>query len=188
MAQFKCKEDGAVIYEDSRKMKIVSDGITYYRVPKPKYKSRQSRLDDALQSLGYLLEELESSCSSLEGFETDESGIPVEKDDRRDFAYTRAEVISMIEDADFSDIESLAEEMEEWQGNMEGTNLELTTKYEEVEECAGYLREGLDELEGLESPEEELDLTIFLAELETYRSELESCVQEMESIYFPGMF
>jgi len=55
-----------------------------------------------------------------------------------------------------SDLRSLADEMDEWRSNMEGTNLEYTDKYERVSECADTLEEQTDELEELESDLKEL--------------------------------
>jgi hypothetical protein len=43
---------------------------------------------------------------------------------------------------DASEVESLAEEMTSWRDNMQGTNLENTSKFEEVNECADTLENG----------------------------------------------
>ena len=44
------------------------------------------------------------------------------------------------------ELESLHEEMDSWRGNMEGTGLENTSKYEEVSECADQLDSAKDAL------------------------------------------
>ena len=45
------------------------------------------------------------------------------------------------------EIELLMEEIGNWRDNLEGTNLENTYKYEQLEECFGVLEELLDELD-----------------------------------------
>ena len=59
-------------------------------------------------------------------------------------------------DAAFSmgcdEIGSLAEEMGEWRDNMSGTNLESTSKYEDVDETASSLENIHGNLEGQEMP------------------------------------
>lgn len=66
------------------------------------------------------------------------------------------EALSMIEQG-LSEIECLADEMESWQSNMEGTNLENTEKYQLVEECATALREAYDEIESAKSNLDSVD-------------------------------
>jgi chromosome segregation ATPase len=58
------------------------------------------------------------------------------------------EAISKIEDGK-SEIDCLLEEIEEWRDNMQGTNLENTSKYQEVSDCADeleYLTDNLNEI------------------------------------------
>lgn len=50
------------------------------------------------------------------------------------------DVISLLEMA-ASDVQALTEEMEEWQGNMEGANMEHLPKYEQVTECVSGLQD-----------------------------------------------
>ena len=47
------------------------------------------------------------------------------------------------------EIELLKDEIDNWKSNMEGTNLEYTYKYEQLEECYGVLEEIQDELENI---------------------------------------
>jgi hypothetical protein len=49
------------------------------------------------------------------------------------------------------EVDSLFEEIESWAEGMEGTNLENSFKYEQLEECKQYLEEIQDILSGLES-------------------------------------
>lgn len=82
----------------------------------PKYKSRATRLDEAMSN-----------------------------------------VIDIIEEVNI-----LKEELEEWKSNLEGTNLENTTKYEQLEEAIS----GLEEIE----------------------SQLEEAQSSADMVEFPGMF
>ena len=52
-----------------------------------------------------------------------------------------------------SEVDSLFEEIESWGAGMEGTNLENSFKYGQLEECKQYLEEIQDILSGLESYE-----------------------------------
>ena len=49
------------------------------------------------------------------------------------------------------EVDSLFEEIESWAEGMEGTNLENSFKYEQLEECKQYLEEIQDILSSLES-------------------------------------
>jgi len=159
MANFK-SDDGQIITEDTRKMKIERDGIIYKRIPRPKYKSRQARLDEVIQDIASLQEELEKikEAGPLTSF-------------------------------DFSEVEALAEEMENWRDNLEGTSLENTDKYSEVSDCADSLRQAVDAFGELDfdSIDTSLDDSFF-EELEFLKSELECIVSDLEGIYFPKMY
>ena len=52
-----------------------------------------------------------------------------------------------------SEVDSLFEEIESWGAGIEGTNLENSFKYGQLEECKQYLEEIQDILSGLESYE-----------------------------------
>ena len=54
------------------------------------------------------------------------------------------------------EIEILKDEIESWKDNLEGTNLEYTYKYEQLEECYGVLEEIMDELENTICREDEV--------------------------------
>jgi len=53
------------------------------------------------------------------------------------------EAVSMAKE----EVEMLRDEIASWQENMEGTNLESTTKYEALGECADELDEIVEQLE-----------------------------------------
>lgn len=69
------------------------------------------------------------------------------------------EAKSMLDDAK-SIIEELRDEIEQWKTGMEGTNLENTQKYQDLEECYSTLDDAVSNLENM----------------------------ELDSISFPGMF
>lgn len=61
-----------------------------------------------------------------------------------------------------AEIEELKDEIVSWKEGMEGTNLEQTAKYSELEECADQLENAV--------------------------SELDSSNNELEGVEFPGMY
>lgn len=54
------------------------------------------------------------------------------------------------------ELQSLGDEMDEWRSNMEGTNLEYTSKYETVSECADTLQDQFSSLEDVVSAIEDM--------------------------------
>lgn len=52
-----------------------------------------------------------------------------------------------------SDVQDLKQEIEDWKSSLESNNMEHLPKYEELEECYGYLETASDALEGVEPPE-----------------------------------
>jgi methyl-accepting chemotaxis protein len=64
-------------------------------------------------------------------------------------------IINCLNDAK-DEIASLADEMSEWRDNMEGTNLEYTSKYETVSESADTLEDQSSSLEDVISEIEEI--------------------------------
>lgn len=66
---------------------------------------------------------------------------------------TRADRLSaaseMLSNAQ-SVLEELRDEIEQWKSGMEGTNLESTEKYQQLEECYEKLAESVDNIQGVE--------------------------------------
>ena len=60
------------------------------------------------------------------------------------------DALQLCQDAKL-EVDSLFEEIETWAEGMEGTNLEYSFKYEQLEECKQYLEEIQDILSSLES-------------------------------------
>ena len=56
------------------------------------------------------------------------------------------EALGKIDDA-ITELENLQTEMQNWADNMSGTNLENTGKYQQVEEVASLLEDGISELQ-----------------------------------------
>lgn len=84
-----------------------------------------------------------------------------------------------LDEADFSELESLTEEMTSWRDNMSGTGLENTSKYESVDEAASTL-EGIDT---------SMNTSIESAsDIDEAISELNCKADELEGVEFPGMY
>lgn len=89
------------------------------------------------------------------------------------------EAQSIVDDVDFSELESLTEEMTSWRDNMSGTGLENTSKYEAVDEAASTL-EGIDT---------SMNTSIESAsDIDEAISELNDKADELEGVDFPGMY
>jgi len=176
MSLFK-SDDGEEIYEKSRKKTIEKNGKIYKRVPSPKYQSRSSRCGDVISNLESAKDSLENIVSELSE-EDIASETVVEKIEEAE------EILSGI---DSGELKSLQSEMEDWRDNMSGTNLESTSKFETVSECADYLSSASDGLSSMNSElSEEKDSAI--SEIEDQISNLEEMIGNLESCEFPGMF
>lgn len=75
---------------------------------------------------------------------------------RRKAERTEGTISDLLSDA-VAEIESLADEMEEWYSNMDGTGLEATSVYEAVEDAAQALRQLYGDVESLMSDIEALE-------------------------------
>jgi len=123
-------------------------------------------------------------------------------------------ITDALEDAKF-ELSSLAEEMGEWRDNMEGTNLENTTRYEEVSECADTLEDLDSRLQDIEI-EDDTEITYIwshpysknvgrswragyvcailnaiadaLSDNDENVAELRDIATELEGLEFPGMY
>ncbi|MCJ7816693.1 MAG: hypothetical protein MUP55_02440, partial [Candidatus Aenigmarchaeota archaeon] len=94
-----------------------------------------------------------------------------------------------LENLNWGEIESLAEEMGSWRDNMQGTNLEMTSKYEAVSDAADTLENAVSDLEGLGGPDWENTNHEELAdELEEIADTIENTASDLEGIEFPGMY
>lgn len=170
MARFK-NEAGEVIIENTRKMKIERDGVIFKRITRPAYKSRQARLDEVITDIRSRLNDLEDLEESI-----------------KDQDYLSDEVSSALFDFDIPELNSLASEMRTWRDNLRDTNLENTYKYDDVRNCHDALDSVIKLFSSIEPPTDFGDRNNFLEELDTFINDLDSAIQELEGIYFPGMF
>ena len=127
-------ETGIIIHERTNSRKIVRDGVLFLRVPKPKPKSRATRLAEAITVVRDVSGALRAAA---------------EEDNPADIRAAVDEACASL--GDYSDIAELKEEMQSWRGNMEGGNLSNTPKFEEVSECCDALEWLVDELESLDT-------------------------------------
>lgn len=130
-----------------------------------KYRSRATRLSDAMS-------EIEGVISTLEDIRDEED---IKADERVKKANDEISKIS------YSEVEDLQSEMESWRDNMSGTNLESTNKYSMVEECADYLSNVASTLQDISEVTDE-------DEIQEVIDNLQSAVDEASSVDFPGMF
>jgi len=85
---------------------------------------------------------------------------------------------SIVSGLDTSELTALAEEMGSWRDNLQGTNLENTSKYSEVEETVDTLESIDDSIPSIESVDD----------IEGAADDLESKAEELEGVSFPGMY
>jgi len=157
------------------------------------YMSRAKRRDEACGSLSDTVEKLREIADSLNGSleEMEEAGDIKNKED----------IIKKINDAQTllnelgpGEFEDLKDEMESWASNMEGTNLEYTSKYETVTEAVGALEDVISNLESVEAPEiDTTNLTVesmtnFIDAIKEVADDIENTIGDAENIEFPGMY
>lgn len=147
-----------------------------------RYKSRAKRageaegiLTGAAESLLALAEEVRD-LAKLKRSEREKA--------RDGIAQRVAKVFSDADDA-ASEATSLGEEMRSWADGMSGTNLENTSKFQEVEEAADTV-ENLDL--DFEEPEFGEDDEEYASALEAEAEKMETAGGELGNVEFPGMY
>jgi chromosome segregation ATPase len=150
-------------------------------------------------------------CINREGLK--KTGAPVYMSRARRLSKACDEIRSVLGEEevseDYGEIEGLKEEMENWRDGMQGTNLESSSKYEDLEAACENLDSGLDSLGSAVSSynekflawkdreteigkeptdEEEEELRELESEMEEAQSEVESALDELEGTEFPGMY
>lgn len=183
-------EDGSIIKEQTNARKIERDGKVYLRQKKEGYVSRAARLQKAIEGLQEVADSIRDEGSDLE--------------DR----------INAFDSLDYSEIEDLASEMENWK-DLIPENLQSSDKYYAVEEAYDLLQNAVDTLSGLgavtmDSEQDRLyykfmeidpeDITEKLqeqfnslvedvgSELESLADDIDSVIGDLEGVEFPGMF
>src|SRR3989304_6047287 len=110
----------------------------FTRKTRPKYQSRARRLDNALKAIDEDVNILRGVADELEvivesGLESDNDIQAKEGDIQKAF-----EVVRNLE-VNTSEIEELYDEIDQWASGMEGTGLENTQKYSDLDECRSQL-------------------------------------------------
>lgn len=103
---------------------------------------------------------------------------------------------SILSNVDSSAVQELYDEIDSWKSNLEGTNLENTSKYSELEECCDALQELIDGIDDIESKVELGDDVKTMSAVERREAvvdHIEGIIDELESldesnVMFPGMF
>jgi paraquat-inducible protein B len=89
------------------------------------------------------------------------------------------EANKILSNVDFSEVESLTEEMTSWRDNMSGANMEHLPKYDEVSEAC-------DELENIDTG---VDTEVAdVGDIGDAISQLEDIADALEGVCFPGMY
>lgn len=153
------------------------------------YKSRAKRRDETCSSLMEVVEKLKEISDSLENIEETE-----EAKDRDHIIQKISEAQTLINELGPGEFEDLKDEMESWASNMEGTNLEYTSKYEAVSEAVSSLEDVISNLESADTPEiDTANLTVesikdFASDIKDVADDIENTVGDAENIEFPGMY
>ena len=136
-----------------------------------KHKSRADRASEQASQW----EDIASQLRSL----LDES---IEDNEGNENEGLKASIVSqaqgIIDGIDSSELESLTEEITNWRDGMQGTNLENSNKYSELEEAASTL-------EGIDVNSFSID---DYEDIENVAEELESAASELQGVEFPRMF
>lgn len=153
------------------------------------YISRAKRRDNVCESLRNVVEKLREISDSLEEIEE------IADIKQKECATQKInEAKTLIEELDFRELENLKDELESWASNMEGTNLEYTSRYETVSDAANTLSDIVSNFESVNAPEINIEnLTIedieeFVNDIKEIADEIESIIDDAEGIEFPGMY
>lgn len=171
-----------------------------------RYKSRAKRLSEALSAIN--LGPLEAA---MEATETYVAALDARADDAETAALApidgdepEAEELTppsydpqdAITDATCAAeaVGELYDEIDNWKSGMEGTNLESTQKYSDLEECASALEEIKDKLESLDTPERPTDPNdrdawdAYKDALEELRDGIQEGIDGESEVNFPGLY
>ena len=172
--------------EVGMKRSITIDGVTWKRMPKPKVLSRAARLGEQTNLYYQIVEKYESVIGAIE-----EMDLTVETFTPEQLEQVKSLLEGLDTDIDVGEIECLKDEIENWKSGMEGTNLENSNKYSELEECFGYLESAVSELESLSFDSEineETDPEELKDRLQEFVDTLQASIDELENVQFPGMY
>lgn len=85
---------------------------------------------------------------------------------------------NIVDNVDLSEIQSLCDEMTSWRDNMQGTNLDSTSKYKIVDNTASEL----------ENMDKEISEIIVVEDIEDAASQLDLMSNNLGGLEFPGMY
>ena len=188
MAEFK-NDKGETKYfskdEIGKKRIITVEGTIWKRIPAPKQLSRFERLSieiEKINEVGNIYEELILELQNSDIYESEFT------DEQKEAMKEKLD--NMESCFDLSGIEELRDEIENWKSGMEGTNLENSSKYEELSECYNNLDNAISSLEGIDIDVELGELTPeeLADRFQEYVDEIENAVYELENVSFPGMY
>jgi hypothetical protein len=152
------------------------------------YMSRATRRDAACSLLTGVVNKLREISDSLEKIEEAEINNKVQITQKINDAQT------LIKELSPGDFEDLKDEMESWASNMEGTNLEYTSKYETVSETANVLGDVVSNIESINAPDIDIssltaeNIKEFANDIKEIAADIENSVGDAENIEFPGMY
>jgi hypothetical protein len=140
-----------------------------------KYLSRAKRLDQCIDVMDEISVKLNELIDNLEEENCDIKTIVIDAN-------------SALSNFDYSEIESLKEEIESWHDNMRGTNLENSSKYEVLEECLNSLADVINKAESLKTEVEENEKEALRDEIQNIVDGIEEIINDASCIEFPGMY
>lgn len=188
---YKNDETGETRFLPYTKKKVENQDGKWTRIPKPKPKSRADRRDDVVAEINKLKDSYESLADKLEGL------VPFQP--HRFLVWKEAidqfKDLTQSPSEDFSDIEDLRSELEEWKDNLP-ENLQDSDKATQLEEAVSQLEQAQSELEhadwnisaDLTLESQEGDVTEVIGELRRSADALGEAVSALEDVEFPGMF
>ena len=155
------------------------------------YMSRARRLDKAVSELNdtatdmrTLAEEIEAATSELD--DNKETLSELTEKQCKDF-HEKADNFTML---DFSEIESLGEEMRNWADGLSGTNLENSEKYQRIEEAADTCENVDTNIEIPAAPEtnDKTEWEEFADALNEAADSIENETSNLDGVDFPSMY
>lgn len=154
---------------------------------KRKRETRATRLQDAVE----LAEKSKNILEELTSDLNDAVELGMDEEQNTKIVNSIKAALIDIEDAT-GRVQELHDEMESWAGNMEGTNLENTQKYEDVSSARDILDSAVGFLNNIDIKETaeltDMDASDLLEYVTDAVSELENAIDECSGVEFPGAF
>jgi polyhydroxyalkanoate synthesis regulator phasin len=149
--------------------------------------SRADRLNDTVE----LAEKSKNILDELTSDLNDAVELGMDKEQNTKIVDSIIDALMNVEDAR-DRVQELHDEMESWAGNMEGTNLENTQKYEDVSSARDILDSAVGFLNNIDIKDTaeltDMDASDLLEYVTDAVSELENAIDECSGVEFPGAF